>query len=462
MHVDSDFISTAIPHVQLHNQPLTGNANFNIDSRTIQPGEIFVALVGSQVDGHDFIEQALHRGAIGFILAHAKKEFVLQKHEKELRAKSVFFVPDPLFALIQLARAWRSKFNLPVIGVTGTVGKTTTKEIIRNILKLSQFNAIVSSGNQNTMIGASMNILKIRSEHTVAVFELGISEPGVMKQLVELVRPTYSVITRIGHGHMQGLGDVSNVAREKRDVFALFSDRDIGIINGDQPELANISYQHPVISFGKKTTNQIQARKIVCTANSISFIAKIYNKRYPVILPTCSEARVTNALAAMAVGYLLQIPNEILIAGIEMPVLVEGRFEVMTHSSGSIMINDAYNANPESMKAALTGFDQYTTTKNKIAILGDMLELGPDSAFWHRQIGRFLRKVNGLGLVVLVGKEVEWTKKTIPYGVKCLHFPTIDEAFDTVHGLVSDSNNAILFKSSRSMKFIELIKKLQA
>jgi len=462
MHVDSDFISIAIPQVQLFNQPLIGDAHFNVDSRTIQQGEVFVALVGSQVDGHDFIEQALQRGAVGFILALSKKEYVLKKFQKELASKSVFFVPDPLSALIQLARAWRSRFTFPVIGITGTVGKTTTKEIIRNILKLSKFNALVSSGNQNTMIGASMNILKMRSDHDVAVFELGISKPGAMKQLVELICPTYSVITRVGHGHMQGLGDMQGVAREKREIFSLFSDRDIGIINGDQPELANISYKHPVISFGKKTTNQIQARKIICAANSISFIAKIYNKRYQVVLPTCNQARVMNALAAMAVGYLLQIPDEILVRGVEMPVSVEGRFQVIEHASGATLINDAYNANPESTKAALIAFDQYSTEKHKIVVFGDMLELGPDSAFWHRQIGRFLRKVADLTLVVLVGREVEWTKKTLPYGLKCLYFPTADAAFETVRDLASDSKNAILFKSSKSIGFIELVKKLQA
>lgn len=462
MHVDSQFISTVIPQVQALNQPLVGDANFNVDSRTIQPGEIFVALVGSQVDGHDFIEQALQRGAAGFILALSKKEWVLKKFEKELRSTSVLFVPDPLTALIDLARAWRSKFIFPVIGITGTVGKTTTKEIVRNILKLSTYNAIVSSGNQNTMIGASLNILKIRPEHNVAVFELGISETGVMKKLVELVRPTYSVITRVGHGHMLGLGDISSVAREKRDIFGLFTDRDIGIINGDQPELANISYKHPVISFGKKTTNQIQARKIICAQNSLSFLAKIYKKRYQVVLPTCNEARVMNALAAIAIGYLLQIPDEILIRGVEMPVSVEGRFQLIQQASGATLINDAYNANPESMKASLQAFDQFSTQQQKVAVLGDMLELGQDSAFWHRQIGRFLRKVHDLTLVVLIGKEIEWTKKTLPYGVKCIYFPNIDDAFETIRNLASDSKNVILFKSSRSVKLIELVKKLQA
>jgi len=462
MHVDSDFIVNTLKNVDMLNQSFLTDALFNVDSRAIQPGEIFIALSGQKVDGHNFVGQALERGASGFILAASRKDELLQKYSKELATKSVLFVPDTYKALIDLARAWRAQFSYPVIGITGSVGKTTTKEMVRNILKVADLSAVVSSGNQNTMIGASLNILKMRPTHKVAVFELGISEIGSMKQLADLVRPTYAVITHIGHSHLAGLDDVATIAREKREIFSCFTEQDIGIINGDQPELSKVSYQHPVIRFGKKTINQIQARKIVCSRNTISFIVKIYNKRYSVVLPTCNEARVMNALAAMTIGHMVGVSDELLIKGVEQPIVTEGRFQMITHTSGATLINDAYNANPESMKASLVAFDHYMTDQNKIIVLGDMLELGEESAFWHRQIGRFLRKVDKLTQVILVGHEVEMIKKTLPYGIKCQIFAKAEDAYETLRPMVLNPQNVMLFKASRSMRFAELIKKLQA
>jgi UDP-N-acetylmuramoyl-tripeptide--D-alanyl-D-alanine ligase len=186
----------------------------------VQQGDIFIALKGSHVDGHNFIDQALDRGVAGFIAHATHREAILQKYGTRLNSKMVLFVTDSLQTLLALAHAWRSQFTYPVIGITGTVGKTTTKEIIRNILRVAHKKALVSHGNQNTLIGVSLNILKMRAEHDVAVFELGISQQGSMKELVSLVRPTSAVITQIGHGHMQGLGDIDLIAQEKRDVFS--------------------------------------------------------------------------------------------------------------------------------------------------------------------------------------------------------------------------------------------------
>lgn len=459
MQIDLDFIKSVIPQVYLHGNSWLYNANFNIDSRTIVPGEIFVALSGAKFDGHDFIDQALAQGAEGFILDISEKNKVLKKYGAELESKSILFVPDTLKTLIELARAWRLKFNIPVVGVTGSVGKTTTKEILRNIFKVAHLDALVSSGNQNTMIGASMNILKLRDHHQLAVFEMGISEVGSMKNLADLIRPTYAVITQIAHAHMQGLGGLDFISKEKREIFSFFTENDIGIINGDQKELKEVSYKHPVICFGKKRTNQIQARKIIFDKNSISFNLSIYKDKYSVILPTCSQNRVMNALAAISVGYLLKIPNEYLIKGVEQPLIVPGRFQVLA-SSGAEIINDAYNANPDSVKAALASFDAYETEKNKVVVLGDMLELGTDSVYWHRQIGRYLAKIKNLKEIVLVGQHVFSMKKSLPFGVKYQIFENIEQAQETINLLTKDKENIILFKASNSLGFTTLIEKL--
>ena len=460
MHIDAQFVAKVLPHISVH-ETFPVDANFTIDSRVVQKGDVFVAIRGARVDGHDFIEQALAKGAQGIIANIDRQKDLMQKYGMEFENKAIVFVPDSTQALIDIAHAWRMQFFYPVVAITGSVGKTTTKEMVRNILKQTDWKFIVSAGNQNTLIGVSLNILKMRKDHHAAVFELGIAEKGSMKKLVQLLRPNFAAITYVGHSHMQGLGDVTQVAREKREIFGMLSNTDIGIINGDQPELSEVSYAHPIIRFGKKTTNQIQARKIVIQNNSISFIAKIYQKKYAVMLPTVNFARVSNALCAIAVGKLLQIPDELLIQGISQPVVVDGRFQILPHASGSIIIHDAYNANPESMKACMIAFDAYQTPLKKVLVLGDMMELGAQSNFWHRQLGRMTRKITNLDSIVLIGKHVEWTKKTIPFGVKSMKFDTIEDAFDTVKSMLLQKDKVLLFKASNSLRFSELVKKLQ-
>ena len=227
MLIDLDFLSKNVKNSYLQNGPFSPDSSFVVDSRNVSKGDVFIALKGQMVDGHDFIDQALQSGAGGFILSLEKKEFLLQKYKTEFAGKVILFVPDPLQALLDLAKAWRSQFSYPVVAITGTVGKTTTKEMVRNILKFTDLKYIVSSGNQNTLIGISLNILKMRQDHQAAVFELGIAQRGSMRKLVELLRPTYSLITVIGHGHTQGLGGMDIISYEKREIFSCFTDRDI-------------------------------------------------------------------------------------------------------------------------------------------------------------------------------------------------------------------------------------------
>lgn len=461
MQLDLDFISKVLGDAHIHNGPFPQDSMFRVDTRTVQSGDVFVALKGKRVDGHDFLKEALERGASGFILANRRKEELLGIYGRVLSEKHLLFVDDPLQALIDLAKHWRSLFTYPVVAITGSVGKTTTKEMVRNILKLTDRQHFVSSGNQNTLIGVSLNILKMRSHHQSAVFEVGISERGVMKELVKLLRPTYALITKVGHSHMQGLGDLASVSKQKRDVFSCFTERDIGVINGDQEELTKISYLHPVIRFGYKTTNQIQARKVIVSHNMITFTAKIYDEKYSVVLSGCHEGRVITALAAISVGYLLKIPNELLVKGVEQPVMINGRFQVLPHSSlNSTLINDSYNSNPDSAKASLLAFQSYETEKQKIAVLGDMLGLGIETDFWHRQLGRFLAKITNLEHVVLIGEHVKQMQKTLPLGLKSSLFATSDDAYECLKNMLLEKNKVFLFKGSNAIKVSDLVDRL--
>lgn len=454
---DLPFIQEVISGVVFYARVVPDDVRFSIDSRTLQPGDIYIALPGAKIDGHAFVKDALAKGAGGLIIAADKKDCLTQLDAQLLAKKLVLLVPDTLQALTQLAVAWRAKFDCPVIGITGSVGKTSTKEMLANILTLNGNNFLVTQGNQNTKIGVSLNILKMRPEHQMVILELGISQRAEMAELAFIARPTTAIITAIAHCHMEGLGSLQGIALEKRDIFKYFSEKNIGMVNGDCSLLAQVSYNHPVVKFGSKTTNQIQARKININSTSVSFILKIYREKFAVTLGRPHTGIVYNALGATAVAHLLGVPHHIILQGIQQPLHVAGRFEPMPlkHAMG-IIINDAYNANPESMKAALLALQHMQTNAHKIAVLGDMLELGVNSPFWHRQLGRFLRKVPSLKQVILVGDMVKWMKKTAPAGLSVEIVPNWQAAVETLQHQLSEES-VVLVKGSNGVGLRNLV-----
>lgn len=457
MQLDKDFIKKVLPKVEFFGAEFNQNSTFSLDSRTIKKGDIFVALVGENCDGHDYIDQAFQRGARGVLIAQNKREILVNFEKKIIENKSCIIVEDPRQALIKLASSWRMQFTGPVIGITGSVGKTTTKEMIGNILSVNGTNYLLSSENQNTMLGVCLTLLRLRSEHKAAIIEMGVSRRGEMALMAEVVKPTSAVITCLGHSHMEGLGSLGDIANEKRTIFKFFKEDNIGIIYGDQSTLSEVAYTHPIIKFGCKTTNQIQARKIQITHDRTSFILKVYKDRARVELSTSHEGRVLNALAAASVGHLLGIQIQTIVTGIQKNLTVSRRFERRAlRSNKGILIDDAYNANPESMKAALLALERVDSRGAKIAVLGDMLELGVNSPFWHRQLGRFLRKVPSLNHVILVGSLVKWTKGTVPNGITVDVVPSWQQAIKKVdEHLKQDS--VVLVKGSLGMNLQGLV-----
>lgn len=457
MRFDELFIQRALPGAVILEKNFPVNISFSIDSRTLQKGDIFIALEGVRVDGHTYIGEALSKGAAGVIFAVKKRDLLMQL-PASLRTKKLFvLVDDTLQALIRMATVWRSQFSYPVIAITGSIGKTSTKEIIGNILCEQGAEYCISRGNQNTSIGLALNIFSMRAEHQAAIFELGISKRGEMALLVSMLRPTTAVITSVGHSHMEGLGSLADIAQEKRDIFKYFTEESIGIINGDQLVLAQVGYTHPVIKFGAKTINQIQARKIHIGNNNVTFVLKLYRDKIPVTLSGTNIGRVSNCLAATAVAYVLGVSKECIVRGIQKDVQVSGRFEVRSLARGcGTLIHDCYNASPESMKAALLALEHVDTDAQKVAVLGDMLELGVNSPFWHRQLGRFLRKIPSLKKVVLVGDLVNWTKKTIPLSVQVEHVASWQEAVAKLEHIV-DHESVVLVKGSHGMQLDNLV-----
>lgn len=460
MRFSQHFISSVIPETRYQGVELQNFQGASVDSRTLQKGEMFIAIPGANTDGHKFLAEAVQKGASSLMIA-IQQESALKKIEAStLKNIAVILVPDTKDALVRLATAWRAFFNIPIIAITGSIGKTTTKEMLANIIRTHGLKCTVSQGNQNTTVGVALNVLRMKTEDQVGVFEMGISKRGEMARMAEIVKPTCGIITTIGHSHMEGLGSLADIAHEKRDIFKFFKPENIGIINGDLPLLATISYTHPVIKFGFKTTNQVQGRKIQVHNQRTTFVLKLYKERLKITLETSHAGRVLNALACASAAYLLNIPSATIVAGIQKPLTIAGRYEhTKLKAAKGILINDCYNASPESMKAALLAFEKVEAKGEKIAVLGDMLELGVNTPFWHRQLGRLLRKVPSLHHVVLVGDHVKYTKATVPIGVTYEHVPSWKEAVDVLKKRI-DKESAILVKASFGMQLSNLVTEL--
>lgn len=456
MHLNEHFIRLALKEATILHQNFPEDASFSIDSRTICPGDIFVALKGNSVDGHDYIHQALKAGAAGLIIDGNKRHMLDLVDKKLLQQKLVIAVDNPIEALYTLAKAHRARLTMPLIGITGSVGKTSTKEMLGAIVTLSGKECYTSRENQNTKLGVTLNLLNIRSNHSCGVLECGINGRGEMDGIVDILRPNFAIITGIAHSHLEGLGSISDIAAEKRTIFKHFSTSDIGIINGDQSLLANVGYNHPIVKFGFKTTNQVQVRKVRVNGDKLDCIFKIYNEKYSVSLPQIHSGQLINRLAASTAAYLLNIPQSVIIEASTHYVPVQGRFEQRKlKNNKGLLIHDAYNASPESMKTALLTFSRMQTDAKKIVVLGDMLELGVSSPFWHRQLGRVLRKLSATHHIILVGQLVNWTKKALPVGASVESFGSWQEASHALEATL-DERSLVLVKGSHGTGLYKL------
>jgi UDP-N-acetylmuramoyl-tripeptide--D-alanyl-D-alanine ligase len=460
MYLNEHFLSEALPEVTLISKSFPEDARFSVDSRSLQPGDIFVAVPGQCVDGHNFIHDALKAGAAGLVIENSRRDILRQIDARLLEKILVVSVPDTLDALYRLAAARREKFTRPVIAVTGSVGKTSTKEMLAHIIKCGGRTCLASYANQNTKLGVALNLLRLKDSDSCAVLEVGINARGEMADIAGLLRPNFAIITGIAHCHLAGLGSMADVAAEKRALFKYLTGDNIGIINGDQPLLAGVGYHHPVIRFGFKTTNQVQARRVSFLDDRVRFVLKIYREKFMVDIPYMHSGLLNSVLAASSAAYLLGIPTRNVIEAISNPPVVPGRFErrALKNYKG-ILIHDAYNANPESMKAALSTFSKLHTSARKIVVLGDMLELGANSPFWHRQLGRVLRKMSATHRIILVGSEIQWTKKALPVGACVDAVDTWQDALPVLEKHL-DHEAVVLVKGSHGTGLYQLAEQL--
>jgi UDP-N-acetylmuramoyl-tripeptide--D-alanyl-D-alanine ligase len=375
-----------------------------IDSRWATPGCAFVAIKGESVDGHDFCDAALERGARVLVVSRSAEDLAATLGVAAELEASVVEVPDTVRALQDLAAYHRSRLHCEVVGVTGSSGKTTTKDFIDAILS-TRLRTVSTEGNRNNQFGVPLTVLRASVDTDVLVVEMAMRGPGQISQLAEIARPTVGLITNVGTSHIELLGSQDAVASAKAELIEALPERGAVFLNGDDAyseKLASASAA-PVILYGLSSECRVTARDIAVDDESrASFTLVAPEGESHVALPVPGRHNVYNALAAAAIGLYLGITPEEIAGSLATATVSEMRMQVFTSASGVTVINDAYNANPVSMRAAVDTLAETTAATRRIAVLGDMAELGSLTELAHFRLGEQVARLP-IDILVTVG-----------------------------------------------------------
>lgn len=421
----------------------------NTDSRKKTKQSLFIPLIGEKFDGHDFADQALTNGAAAFLWDKTKP---LPAGISE--DFPVFFTNDTLSALQQLASRYRTEVNPIVIGITGSNGKTTTKDLTASVVSNS-FRTHFTKGNFNNHIGLPLTILSMPQDTEVLIVEMGMSNFGEIELLSSIARPDYAIITNIGESHIEYLGSREGIAKAKMEITKGMPDSGIVIIDGDEPLLEDIKQTHHTESCGFTPSSEQRIDRIEVTEQGTDF--QFLNKNYHVSLFGKHHAK--NAVFAITIGKHLGISPEKMQAGLHSLQQTGMRFEIMNGKSGSTIINDAYNASPTSMKAAIEVVKEMTGYREKVLILGDVLELGDHSEALHRSVADVI--AHPITAVYTYGTEAKFISDELikkKQQIKIAHFTEKQLLLQELKQY--EDQSLLLFKASRGLKFESLIEKL--
>ena len=424
----------------------------SIDSRTLKKGDIFICINGERFDGHDFIPEAIAKGASCIIFSRYNVILLGSTIPHSLIA-----VGNTLGALSDLAYYHRKRFAIPVIGITGSNGKTTTKEMISRLLS-SKYKVLKNEGTQNNSIGLSLTLLNLRHHHEMAVLELGTNHFGEIRELARIAAPSVGVITNIGPAHLEFFGDEGGVLKEKWDLVEELAWPRIAILNGDDPLLRERPSGLPgdvtFFTFGIHHKADIMAQRVRRGKKKISF----YVKRYPCSLTTVSRVNIYNALAAYTVARLFSVDAYDIIKGFQDFAFPKARFQ-MKKVKGMTIIDDAYNANPASFRCALDAFHHLPASGRKIMVMADMMELGNRAELFHQQMGEALSKTN-VNVIVGIGPLSQGAcdaAQTCGFNPRSIFRCSSLEQARNIISAIAKKNDTILLKGSRAMKLEDLL-----
>jgi UDP-N-acetylmuramoyl-tripeptide--D-alanyl-D-alanine ligase len=425
------------------------------DSRAITPGCLFIALRGERFDGHEFVSQAIRQGAAAAMVDQASAG----KHQADWQGLPLLIVADTRLALGQLAAFWRSQQNIKLAAVTGSNGKTTVKEMLAAILReAAGADAVLATeGNLNNDIGMPLTLLKLRGQHRFAVIEMGMNHPGEIAYLTNIARPDVAVINNAGAAHLAGLGSVEEVARAKGEIFAGLAAGGTAVINADDAfaalwrELAN---GHSIIEFGLEHPAQVSA---TCQPGPLDSEMKLRTPagECSVKLPVPGLHNVRNALAAAATASALGIGNEAITSGLQKFAGVKGRLQRKSGLHGATLIDDSYNANPASVKAAIAVLA--SMPGKRILVLGDMGELGTDASALHRELGAAAKQA---GVDILLCHGDLCRAAADEFGCNAWFFERIEELLADLENLLAP-DVTVLVKGSRFMQMERVVKSFE-
>ncbi len=434
----------------------------SIDSRAISEKDLFVAVKGERHDGHYFIDNAISKGVKGVIISRHMR-VNLPVDEWVSKGIWVIAVENTIAALGDLARFQRRRAGIPVVAVTGSSGKTTTKELVAAVLN-RKFNTLYTKGNLNNEIGLPLTLLRLSRDHQAAVVEMGMNHPGEISRLSGIALPDIGVITTIGPAHLEGLGTVEDVMAAKGEIRDHLKEDGWMVLNGDNPYCLKLGKVTPqkVMYFGLSEQNHIRGENIVKKGWGSCFTMCLSHERIEIDLGLPGRFMVHNALAAGAVGHILGISVSDIKAGIESVTPGKGRMSVLKTPTGIHVIDDTYNANPASMEAAIRTLIFLKEDQRGVLVAGDMLELGEQSAALHEAIGK-LAAESGVSRLFLTGKDVVFLAQGArAAGMAAEHIVMgpKKEIIDALRQYLRPGD-WVLVKGSRSMGMEEVVESLK-
>lgn len=430
-----------------------------IDSRMIQEGSLFIPIVGERVDGHRFIEMAWEKGAVC--------SFIDQDHweeqEREIpEGKALILVEKGELSLEFMAEAYRKQFAIPVVGITGSVGKTSCKEFVAAALSKS-LKILKTEGNHNNNIGMPLTLFQLDTETEAAVLEMGMDHFGELHRLSRTARPKVAIITNIGISHMENLGSREGILQAKLEITDFMDPEGILFLNGDDERLYGLKgkRKEKIEYFGWNSYNDGRILKAEITKEGkLWFEADYKGKKYSVLVNTPGQHMAYNIMPAIMTGIYLGLTEEQIYEGLASYASADKRLHI-TQTESLTVIDDSYNASPDSMKAALDTLCSIPGEGRRVAILGDMFELGDMEEEGHRDIGRKIAALNPINMVLTAGSRTVWTAQEAGKREDLIniHYENIEELLENVVGKIQ-KDDIILVKASRGMTFERICSRL--
>lgn len=431
------------------------------DSREIKKGDLFLALKGPNYDGHDFVKQAIDKGAAGIVL---QRDYALKIPKNGNQA--LITVIDTLNALGDLAGWWRHQQKLSVAAITGSAGKTTTKEMTAGILEIRN-PTLKNEGNFNNLVGLPLTLLMLKEDHRKAVLEMGMNRPGEIARLTQIADPDIGLITNVGRAHLEGVGDIRGVARAKVELLEEISSNSHVLLNGDDDLLMEVAKPFPktVSTYGLGSGNNMKAEKIRSLGREgSSFELRHEGGAFAIRLKVPGIQNVRNALAASTIALCMKTPVEQIVQGLKRFKGIKGRFMPTKLPGGAMLVDDTYNSNPYSLKAALNALKDLKTKGGRVLVgLGEMMELGDQAAPAHIEAGRLVAEMDAYFFAAMGNHAEEMIRGAVEKGFpskRTVLVETHEEMAEALRGMIG-AGDLILLKGSRRAGLEKVVENLK-